>query len=134
MSVFGALIGCFGLFVLALILGFGSARADDRISLKWPRVWRPIVTLYVCFGILGGLMVFATYWTGGMRTAAGLEMVSIGLMFIAATMSLLMGYAEGARKVDPGWWQKVHLDVPLHAVRAAPENASPEATPHKEAR
>jgi hypothetical protein len=134
MSVFGALVGFIGLFVLALILGFGSARADGKISLMWPRIWPPILTLYLCFGILGGLIVFATYWTGGMHTVAGLELITIGLMFIAATIPLLMGYANGARTVDPGWWQKVHLDERPPVVRAAPENANPAATPHSEVR
>ncbi len=133
MSVIGAFIGFFGLFLLALITGFASARADDRISLMWPSIWPPILTLYLCFGILGGFMVFATYWTGGMHTVASLELMSIGFMSITVTISLLMGYAYSARTADPGWWQKVHLDGLPPAVCAAPENASPVATPHKRA-
>jgi hypothetical protein len=112
MSVFQGIIGSFGLLLSALVLGFASARWDQRICLKWPRVVPPMLTLYLSFMLLGGILVLATYITEAMHTVAGLELLGIGLMFIAMTVPLLGGYFNGARPAEPGWWQKVHLDVP----------------------
>jgi hypothetical protein len=111
-SVIAGLIGGFGLLILAMVLGFASSRVDHRICLKRPRIWPPLRTLYLSFMLLGGILVLATNITEAMHTVAGLELMAVGYMFIAMTVPLLMGYSHGARPVEPGWWQKVHLDVP----------------------
>ncbi len=92
-----------------------------------------MLTLYWSLVLLSGIMVFAISKTEYMHSVAGLESISIGLMFFTMTIPLLMGYSYGARPAEPGWWQKVLHDVPP-VVGAAPENVDREATPRKDAR